>query len=141
MPLYQRSKQPFYTAQCRLPNLLGLPPKFYPLLTFGPRRKKAVNTQTSELEALEARLKATEERLKKAASGSPPPKSTGHTNSSTSPKHETRVKNTSRPQTKDGNKEAGHSAPPVPGALPPTPGASEGTCSDSEYVLVKRVDK
>jgi Tfp pilus assembly protein PilX len=37
-----------------------------------PRRKQAVSTQTQELEALEARLRAAEDRLKQASSNSPP---------------------------------------------------------------------
>jgi hypothetical protein len=118
-------------------------------------RKKAVSSQTSELEALEARLKATEERLKVASGASPPGKS-----SIGSPSPRSRVPlggtfkegeqatsplatefrnsrpNTGRPQTKDERTQEGYSAP-MPGALPPTPGASEGE-SESEYILVSR---
>ena len=133
MQLYQRSAQSS--------------PSFGTILT--PRRKKAVSSQTSELEALEARLKATEERLKQAASGSPPGKSsTGRS----SPRQRvplgdtfTRESPTSplaaefRPPANDdrssGWKQEGYAAP-MPGALPPTPGASEGEF-DSEYVLVE----
>jgi uncharacterized coiled-coil protein SlyX len=105
-------------------------------------KKKVVSNQTSELEALEARLRATEERLKKASGGSPPPKPSGRSSphprtpladtfaasptkaaTPTSPLH-TEHKNASRPQTKDGRKQDTYAAP-LPGALPPTPGASE----------------
>jgi hypothetical protein len=50
------------------------PPSCSPILTPEIGRKRAVSTQTSELEALEARLKAAEERLKQAAGSSPPGK-------------------------------------------------------------------
>ncbi|CZR68009.1 uncharacterized protein PAC_17908 [Phialocephala subalpina] len=114
-------------------------------------KKKAVSTQTSELEALEARLKATEERLMKASGGSPPGKSsTGRSSprsrvplsgdtfkegeQPTSPlasEFRNSRPNTGRLQTKE--EYTAH----MPGALPPTPGASEGE-SESEYVLVSR---
>lgn len=121
-------------------------------------RKKAVSTQTSELEALEARLKATEERLK--AKGAPVPASgrssprpraplasDTFTSTTSAPKTESptsplasefsqRPATANRPQT--GKKQESYSTPPMPGQLPPTPGASEGeSSSESEYVLVK----
>jgi hypothetical protein len=43
-----------------------------PRLTLPPPRKQAVSTQTQELEALEARLREAEDRLKQASSNSPP---------------------------------------------------------------------
>lgn len=120
-------------------------------------RKQAVSSQTSELEALEARLRATEERLAKAgitglsstsadksSSGKSSPRSRTPLAGDTfqNPKSEnvtsplqTEFKNsrpnTGRPTTKDGRQ--------LPGALPPTPGASEGEGeSDSDYVHVRR---
>ncbi|KAE8448870.1 hypothetical protein EG329_008872 [Mollisiaceae sp. DMI_Dod_QoI] len=124
-----------------------------PLTPFLPAcRKKAVSTQTSELEALEARLKATEERLKKASGGSPPGKSsTGRSSPrsrvplgdtfkdeepATSPLSSEFRNSAGRPQAKEGWKPNEYSAS-MPGTLPPTPGASEGE-SESEYVLVSR---
>lgn len=113
-------------------------------------RKQAVSTQTSELEALEARLKATEERLKKAGVSPPGKSSTGRSSprlrvplsgdtfkdgeQPTSPlasEFRNFRPNTGRSQTKEGW------TAPMPGALPPTPVASEGE-SESEYVLVSR---
>jgi hypothetical protein len=47
-------------------------------------RKRAVSSQTSELEALEARLRATEERLKKAASAGVSPEGKSSTGRSSS---------------------------------------------------------
>jgi len=103
-------------------------------------KKKAVSTQTSELEALEARLKATEERLKKASGGSPPGKSsTGRSSprsrvplgdtfkeeeQASSPLSSEFRKSAGRSETKEGWKPNKYSAS-MPGALPPTPGASE----------------
>jgi len=118
------------------------------------QNKRAVLNQTSELEALEARLKATEERLKQRQSmgytgmssrGSPSPRRRaplGDTfapaaegeepqpqqqRNQTSPlATEFRPKTPTRPQT--GKREPSYtssSAPPMPGALPPTPSASE----------------
>ncbi|TVY26824.1 hypothetical protein LHYA1_G004817 [Lachnellula hyalina] len=128
-------------------------------------RKKAVSTQTTELEALEARLKATEERLKargasplpneKVPSGrsSPRQRAPLAADTFTDTKPEDRAPTSplssqppatgSRPQTanrpKTGNRGDSGALPPMPGALPPTPGASEGelSSSESEYVLVK----
>lgn len=121
-----------------------------------------MTTQTSELEALEARLKATEERLKAAATGggsptglsSPRPRiPLGDTfaqpkrDQTTSPlseatKSPSRPQTGNRPKTRDGRPQTGRKqqesfsqAPPMPGRLPPTPGASEGeseSLSESE---------
>jgi hypothetical protein len=116
-------------------------------------RKKAVSTQTSELEELETRLRATEERLKQKQAmgynnrGSPSPRRRaplGDTFSSqaegdepqrnqTSPlATEFRPKTPTRPPT--GKREPSHTQnpPPMPGALPPTPGASEGESSGED---------
>jgi hypothetical protein len=123
------------------------------------RRKKAVSSQTSELEALEARLRATEERLKAAASNKSPsgrssPKvrtPLGDTfaqsptkASATSPlasefeKAGSRPVTANRPKTGEGRPPSGWrqgqedvDVPPMPGQLPPTPGASEGESSAS----------
>lgn len=112
-------------------------------------RKQAVSTQTSELEALEARLKATEERLKKAAASPPGKSSTGRSSPrSRAPLSGETFQEGEQP-TSPLASEFRHSRPntgrqtkeewtaPMPGALPPTPGASEGE-SESEYVLVSR---
>ncbi|KAG9185658.1 sulfate adenylyltransferase (ADP) / ATP adenylyltransferase [Alternaria panax] len=86
-------------------------------------KKQAVTTQTKELEALEARLKAAEERLNQAKSNSPPAK-----------------KDTQREQ--DAARLHGAASPlaqktqNMPGALPDTPTPSSTTSAD--YVLVER---
>jgi hypothetical protein len=114
-----------------------------------------VTSQTSELEALEARLRATEERLKAAASGDPSPSNRRSGRSSPRPplgdtfshaqreqpsspltestKAPSRPQTATRPKTRDGRPASGWrgqetygQAPPMPGGLPPTPGASEG---------------
>jgi hypothetical protein len=136
---------------------------FKDITNFFHRRKKAVSSQTSELQALEARLKATEERLKKAGlspaalttSSSTNGRSSPSSNGGSSPRPRpgigedtftatkaengaisplaTEFRSVSRPQTKDGRA--------VEGAQPPTPGASEGESEpepfDGEYVVVK----
>jgi hypothetical protein len=122
-------------------------------------RKKAVSSQTSELEALEARLKATEERLKKAGLTPSTPTTTSFGRTSPSPNGRSSPRprpglgddtfsptradhgpksplssefnHVSRPQTKDGKVTEGFGRQNMPGALPPTPGASEGE-SDPE---------
>lgn len=113
-------------------------------------RKHAVVSQTSELEALEARLRATEERLKAnglaVAPRSPSQRlplrhvlgQAGSTErseqtSSTSPtaqqpKQASRPTTATRPGTGKAREDS-YSNLPMPGGLPPTPGASEG-----EYV-------
>lgn len=118
-------------------------------------KKKAVSSQTSELEALEARLKATEERLRKAGLSPSTPTTSSFANGRSSPNSNggisprsrpgigedtflptraehrpksplsTEFKNVSRLQTKDGKAVEGYGAQNMPGALPPTPGASE----------------
>lgn len=110
-----------------------------------PRRKKAVSTQTSELEALEARLRATEERLKARQANSlnmKPGDATSPRQRAPIPFDEkTQQENKapggqtgaeyrrvpSRPST--AKQTDSYGAPPMPGALPPTPGASDGTLS------------
>lgn len=100
-------------------------------------KKQAVSTQTSELEALEARLKATEERLKKAAASPPGKSSTGRSSPrSRAPLSGETFQEGEQP-TSPLASEFRHSRPntgrqtkeewtaPMPGALPPTPGASE----------------
>jgi hypothetical protein len=117
-----------------------------------------VLSQTTELEALEARLKATEERLKQRQSmgytgmslrGSPSPRRRAPLGDTFSPPAEGeepqqrnqtsplvtefRPKTPTRPQT--GKREPSYtnsSAPPMPGALPPTPGTSEGESTDGD---------
>jgi hypothetical protein len=130
-------------------------------------RKKAVSSQTSELEALEARLRATEERLKAAASNKSPsgrssPKartpladtfaqSPTRASSAKSPfasefgKAGSRPATANRPKTGEGRPTSGwiqeqEDVPPMPGQMPPTPGASEGesSASENEYVLFER---
>jgi hypothetical protein len=109
-------------------------------------RKKALSSQTSELEALEARLKATEERLKQRqsmigtsgrGSQSPrqrkpisdtfaaPPEGEVHRSPTSPLATELRPKTPTRPPTGK-RSEPSYAVPPMPGALPPTPGASEG---------------
>jgi hypothetical protein len=120
-------------------------------------RKKAVDFQTHELEALEARLRATEERLKQAAGAGIIPGSQARSGRS-SPHQRTPLGDTfnakeeqvksplstefknSRPstgriQTKEERPGSGWKGEaPMPGALPPSPVASEGE-SDSEHSL------
>lgn len=108
-------------------------------------RKRAVSSQTSELEALEARLRETEERLKaKQAVASDP---TRRHSGMGSPRTRQALGDTfNRRQDGEGENRspssplaATHentktpSRPPTGGAMPPTPGASEG-----EYVFVDR---
>ncbi|KAL3426601.1 hypothetical protein PVAG01_00110 [Phlyctema vagabunda] len=122
------------------------------------KKKQAVSTQTSELEALEARLKATEERLKAAAispgkdsssgAGGSPRQRAPLGDTFSQAKEAERLpmsplttdfanKPSSRPAT--GNKPVSRptsgwnqeSGQAMPGGLPPTPGASEG-----EYVII-----
>jgi hypothetical protein len=144
MQLYQRSAFPLYSAD--------------QILTCAIRRKKAVSHQTSELEALEARLRATEERLKKVASASPQNKYSsgrssprqrvplGDTFTSSSTKAEmstsplaTEFKNTSRPNS--GRPQTGEDRRPVSGwkheaqssyTAQPVPGALPPTPGASE---------
>jgi hypothetical protein len=121
-------------------------------------RKKAVSSQTSELEALEARLRATEERLRKAGLSPSTPTNSSFANARSSPSSNGRSSPRPRPsigddtysptktegpksplgtefkrtQMNDGKAVAGgFAAQNMPGALPPTPGASEGE-SDPE---------
>jgi hypothetical protein len=125
------------------------------LLTAFPR-KRAVSDQTSELEALEARLRATEERLKKAAStgvspvnpsgrSSPRPRpAIGENTFIPSPTKEhsptsplaSEFKQTSRPNTSD-RPASGRGGRPASGwkqesyTAPPMPGAMPPTPNDT----------
>jgi hypothetical protein len=144
MQLFQRSASPLWFL-CHI-------------LTYAIRRKKAVFHQTSELEALEARLRATEERLKKVASASPQNKSSsgrssprqrvplGNTFTSSQTKSEiptsplgTQFKNASRPST--GRPQTGEDRRPASGwkqeahlsyTAPPVPGSLPPTPGASE---------
>lgn len=111
-------------------------------------RKRAVSSQTSELEALEARLRATEERLKQTkalglahTSGNGPasprrsrtPLSNNTFESSQTQGHPTQYQTPTSPlntefrpktPTRPGTSKR-QEAPPMP-AAPPTPGTSEG---------------
>ncbi|KAG9234560.1 hypothetical protein BJ875DRAFT_461235 [Amylocarpus encephaloides] len=144
---------------------LPFPPLETVLTTMPLTRKKAVSTQTSELEALEARLKATEERLKAKQVGGAAPSATGGVERTpsgrASPRQRTPLGDTftsptrtehpasplatefasqtiNREQRPSQNTNPSYSTPPMPGGMPPTPGASEGEYgSDSEYVLVE----
>lgn len=162
----QNRQQPGRPRCCRLGKVrFPSPSPSHNHVSHSPPRKKAVSTQTTELEALEARLKATEERLKargasplpgeKAPSGRSSPRQraplAGDTFTDTKPEERAPTSplssqppiTGSRPQTanrpKTGNRGDSGALPPMPGALPPTPGASEGelSSSESEYVLVK----
>lgn len=100
-----------------------------------------MDSQTSELEQLEARLRLTEERLRARQAGS---------ESSTQPLSErlpnATQKTPSRPTTRgEGAENTPQQAPldnvpgkdlRMPGGMPPTPGASEGM---DDYVFVERV--
>ena len=129
-----------------------------PKLMFS-QRKQAVSSQTSELEALEARLRATEERLKAAANAparSPSGRSTGGgpnsprqrvplgdtfaqgrvegERSPTSPLAQTfgnRPATANKPSSRPASGWKPDPSQAIPVALPPTPGASEG-----DYVIV-----
>jgi chromosome segregation ATPase len=95
-------------------------------------RKQAVTTQTQELEALEARLRATEERLNQAKEGnSPPRRKDSHTKtplqSTFSEQDTARLGAASPLAQKTAN---------MPGALPQTPTPTSTTSAD--YVLVER---
>jgi hypothetical protein len=126
------------------------------LLTDSPR-KRAVSDQTSELEALEARLRATEERLKKAAgNGASPANPSGRSSprprpaigedtftpsptkeqSPTSPLS-SEFKQTSRPNTSSDRSASGRGGRPASGwkqeshTAPPMPGAMPPTPNDT----------
>jgi hypothetical protein len=87
------------------------------------KRKQQINTQTSELEALEARIREMEMRLKGQASPSAASSSakTGNPNAPAAEKNQPQQQKYagSRPGT------ARQGQPAVPGALPPTPAGSE----------------
>lgn len=112
-----------------------------------PRRKQAVSTHNQELEALEARLRETEERLKRAKSS--PPGSFSRKNSQRrtpiggtfNEEDKARVggAESSRPlaqkQRPDVKQAASTNANAMPGALPETPTSYN---SSAEYVMVDR---
>lgn len=127
------------------------------MLICTPRRKKAVSSQTSELEALEARLRATEERLKKAGlrgAAMAPAKPSGrssprqrtalgdtfqqspttseHPTSPLATEHKTSRPNTGRPQTKEGRPGSGWRGEAHPSYNSPVPGALPPTPGASE---------
>ncbi|EUC26865.1 hypothetical protein COCCADRAFT_113171 [Bipolaris zeicola 26-R-13] len=88
-------------------------------------KKAAVSTQTKELEALEARLRAAEERLNQAKGNSPPAKSgTQHTTQ----------KDEAQPQAPESP--LAQKTPNMLGAIPQIPTPSSTTSAD--YVLVER---
>jgi hypothetical protein len=117
-------------------------------------RKRVVSTQTSELEALEARIKATEERLKAKQNAAISLSRTPSGRSS--PQQRTPLGDTFNPPpphhpssplssefgAQSMNREKRnqtYTTPPMPGQLPPTPGASEGEYgSEPEYVVVEK---
>ncbi|KAK3293616.1 uncharacterized protein B0H64DRAFT_327501 [Chaetomium fimeti] len=87
------------------------------------KRSQQINTQASELEALEARIREMEMRLKGQAS----PNAAGSSakTSSAPPAPQQQKHAGSRPGT------ARQGQPAVPGALPPTPAGSEGEFAPS----------
>ncbi|KAF1852081.1 uncharacterized protein K460DRAFT_373941 [Cucurbitaria berberidis CBS 394.84] len=97
-------------------------------------KKQAVSTQTQELEALEARLRAAEERLKEAKGSSPPRRKDSQ--------RRTPVEGTFSDQDKAGlqgpNSPLAQKTPQatgnISGALPETPSSH----SSADYVLVER---
>lgn len=88
-------------------------------------RKQAVTTQTQELEALEARLREAEDRLKKASSNSPPQRKDGQRRSPL-----TGVFPDSPLAQRTAQVMGQHSA----GALPTTPSSH----SSADYIMVER---
>ncbi|KAK4111104.1 hypothetical protein N656DRAFT_169511 [Canariomyces notabilis] len=87
------------------------------------KRKQQINSQTSELEALEARIREMEERLKKQAAAVQP------NNSNAAPPPPPEKDHPAQQQHKYGGSRPGtarQSQQAVPGALPPTPVGSEG---------------
>ncbi|MCJ1372864.1 hypothetical protein MMC20_004090 [Loxospora ochrophaea] len=118
------------------------------------QKKKAVTSQSQELEALEARLRETEERLKlkQSRSSSPAPRNSGYNSplrqppfgrvingkendrlpaAVTSPLATQPPSSQSRPSTA---KSRSYGMPPMPGAMPETPGDS----SSVDYVMIGR---
>jgi TolA-binding protein len=103
------------------------------------KRKQQINTQTTELEALEARIREMEMRLKGQAPNSGPSTSasaSANTNNPNAPpppaKDHPADQNRVREQQQQQQKYAGsrpgtarQGQPAVPGALPPTPAGSE----------------
>ncbi|KAI2779175.1 hypothetical protein F4815DRAFT_446507 [Daldinia loculata] len=102
------------------------------------KRKQQVNSGQTELEALEARIKEMEERLKKqnppGVAGSVSPRSQRQAISDAFGKAASTEKDLAQQQqrSRPGTAKQVQQAPAHGGAMPPTPTASEG-----EYVLVK----
>ncbi|KAF3071029.1 hypothetical protein GL218_00383 [Daldinia childiae] len=102
------------------------------------KRKQQVNSGQTELEALEARIKEMEERLKKqnppGVPGSVSPRSQRQAISDAFGKAASTEKDLAQQQqrSRPGTAKQVQQAPAHGGAMPPTPTASEG-----EYVLVK----
>ncbi|KAF1944212.1 hypothetical protein EJ02DRAFT_452585 [Clathrospora elynae] len=88
------------------------------------QKKQAVSTQTQELEALEARLRAAEERLNQAKGSSPPRRKDSQ--------RRTPVQGAFSDQ--DANSPLAQKTTSIPGALPETPTST----TSADYVLVER---
>ncbi|KAI5862407.1 hypothetical protein GGS23DRAFT_99125 [Durotheca rogersii] len=102
------------------------------------RRKQQVTTGQSELEALEARIKEMEDRLKSrlpGASGGASPRAQRQPAAAgvfgQPPLAPAEKDASQQPRSRPGTAKPAHQAPGHGGAMPPTPTASEG-----EYVLV-----
>jgi hypothetical protein len=90
-------------------------------------RKQAVTTQTQELQALEQRLREAEDRLKQAATNSPPRRKDSQRRSPLQGAFPAEDKK---------RMEAGKNMANIAGAAPTTPSASSQYSAD--YVLVER---
>lgn len=99
-----------------------------------PHRKQAVSSQTQELEALEARLRAAEERLNEAKSNSPPRRNDGKRRTPIQgvfpDQDKARLNGSSSPLGQTSAQPAAN----IAGALPETPSSH----SSADYVLVER---
>jgi hypothetical protein len=90
-------------------------------VTLTSPRKQAVTTQTQELEALEARLRAAEDRLKQAKSNSPP-----------------RRKDPQRRSPLEGTFPAADKASSAPKNSTGAPSTTPSSANSADYVLVER---
>ncbi|RMZ74291.1 alpha beta hydrolase fold-3 [Pyrenophora seminiperda CCB06] len=95
-------------------------------------KKHAVSTQTRELEALEARLRAAEERLNQAKSNSPPSRKDSQRRTPV----EASFSDQDKARLEEGSSPLAQKSTNMPGALPETPTPSSTTSTD--YVLVER---
>ena len=107
------------------------------------RRKQQINSQASELEALEARIREMEARLKGSSTTSRPSGTTAQSSTSSAPPpppekdhpvEQNRARDQQQQQTKYGGSRPGtarQGQTAVPGALPPTPAGSEGESEPS----------